>query len=77
MSGQQTVASSLHNLASQMDIELARIAERGELQKCQPRLAEPRSAEYWLAQPGAPVPKGDERPAGQTLSYPEAIGKWQ
>ena len=75
--GRQTVASSLHNLASQMDLELARIAERGELQRCQPRLGPPQDAAYWLAQPGSPVPQGDEQPAGQTLTYPEAIRKWQ
>ncbi len=75
--GRQTVASSLHNLASQMDLELARIAERGELQRCQPRLGPPRDAAYWLAQPGSPVPQSDEQPAGQTLTYPEAIRKWQ
>ena len=75
--GRQTVASSLHNLASQMDLELARVAERGELQRCQPRLGPPQGAAYWLAQPGSPVPQGDEQPAGQTLTYPEAIGKWQ
>ena len=75
--GRQTVASNLHNLASQMDLELARIAEQGELQRCQPRLAPPRDAAYWLAQPGSPAPQGDEQPAGQTLAYPEAIRKWQ
>lgn len=75
--GRQTVASSLHNLASQMDLELARIAERGHLQRCEPRLGPPQGAAYWLAQPGSPVPQGDEQPAGQTLTYPEAIGKWQ
>ncbi|MBH2035379.1 MAG: carbohydrate ABC transporter substrate-binding protein [Pseudomonadales bacterium] len=75
--GRQTVSSSVHNLASQMDLELARIAEQGELQRCQPRLAPPRDAAYWLAQPGSPAPQGDEQPAGQTLAYPEAIRKWQ
>lgn len=75
--GRQTVSTSVHNLASAMDLELARIAERGELQRCQPRLGPPQDAAYWLAQPGAPAPQGDEQPAGQTLAYPEAIRKWQ
>lgn len=75
--GRQSVASSVHNLASKMDLELARIAERGEMQQCEPRLGEPQSAAYWLAQPGAPAPKTDEQPPGQTLSYPEALRKWQ
>ncbi|MBX9755950.1 MAG: ABC transporter substrate-binding protein [Pseudomonadaceae bacterium] len=75
--GRQSVISSLHNLASKMDLELARIAERGQMQQCEPRLGEPRDAAYWLAQPGAPAPKADEQPPGQTLSYPEAIRKWQ
>jgi glycerol transport system substrate-binding protein len=75
--GRQSVASSLHNLASKMDLELARIAERGEMQQCEPRLGESQSAAYWLAQPGAPAAKTDEQPPGQTLSYPEALRKWQ
>ena len=75
--GRQSVASSLHNLASKMDLELARIAERGEMQQCEPRLGAPQSAAYWLAQPGAPAAKTDEHPPGQTLSYPEALRKWQ
>ncbi|MDO8695673.1 MAG: ABC transporter substrate-binding protein [Pseudomonas sp.] len=75
--GRQSVASSLHNLASKMDLELARIAERGEMQQCEPHLGEPQSAAYWLAQPGAPAAKTDEQPPGQTLSYPEALRKWQ
>ena len=74
--GRRTVASSLHNLASKMDLELARIAERGEMQHCEPRLGEPREAGYWLNQPGAPMPRTDERPPGQTLPYSEAIQKW-
>jgi glycerol transport system substrate-binding protein len=75
--GRQSVLSSVRNLASKMDLELARIAERGEMQQCEPRLGEPREAAYWLAQPGAPAPRTNEQPAGQTLSYPEAIRKWQ
>ena len=75
--GRQTVSTSVHNLASAMDLELARIAERGELQRCQPRLGPLQDTAYWLAQPGAPAPQGDEQPAGQTLTYPEAIRKWQ
>lgn len=77
VSGQQTVVSSLQNLANKMDLELARIAERGEMQKCAPRLAEPKGAVYWLGQPGSPVPHVDEHPPGQTATYLEAIQKWQ
>jgi glycerol transport system substrate-binding protein len=56
---------------------LARIAQSGEMQQCAPQLSEPKGAAYWLAQPGAPAAKTDERPHGQTLDYPEAIRKWQ
>ncbi|MGH8355549.1 MAG: ABC transporter substrate-binding protein [Pseudomonas sp.] len=75
--GRQSVESGVQALAASMDRGLARIAERGELQQCAPQLAEPKGAEYWLAQPGAPKPTRDERPPGQTLSYEEAIRKWQ
>ncbi len=77
VSGQQTVASSLHNLASKIDLELGRIAERGEMQQCAPQLAQPKGAAYWLGQPGSPVPQIDEDPPGQTATYLEAIQKWQ
>ena len=75
--GRQTVASSLHTLASKMDLELARIAERGDMQQCAPQISEPKGAAFWLAQPGAPVPKINEHPPGQTLNYAESIQKWQ
>lgn len=75
--GQQTVASSLHNLANKMDLALAHIAESGEMHQCEPQLAEPKGAAYWLAQPGSPAAKIDEQPPGQTLNYAEAIRKWQ
>ena len=75
--GRQTVASSLHNLASKVDLELARIQESGEMQQCAPKISEPKGAAFWLAQPGAPVPMTDERPRAQTLNYAESIRKWQ
>jgi glycerol transport system substrate-binding protein len=75
--GRQTVASSLHTLASKMDLGLAGIAERGDMQQCAPQISEPKGAAFWLAQPGAPVPKTNESPAGQTLNYRESINKWQ
>jgi len=75
--GRETVENSVHNLASAMDMELARITERGEMQRCEPRLGPLRDPAYWLEQPGAPVPRQDEEPVGQTLTYPEAIHKWQ
>jgi glycerol transport system substrate-binding protein len=75
--GRQSITSSLANLASKMDIELARIAERGDMQQCAPQISEPKGAAFWLAQPGAPAPQTDEQPPGQTLNYAESIQKWQ
>jgi glycerol transport system substrate-binding protein len=75
--GRQSITSSLTNLASKMDLELARIAERGDMQQCAPQMREPKGAAFWLAEPGAPAPQTDEQPSGQTLNYAESIQKWQ
>ena len=75
--GRETVEKSVHNLARAMDMELARITERGEMQRCEPRLGPLQDPAYWLEQTGSPVPKQDEEPVGQTLTYPEAMHKWQ
>ncbi|WP_312904740.1 ABC transporter substrate-binding protein [Stutzerimonas nitrititolerans] len=77
-SGDKTPQEALDGLAQAQDTMMARL-ERGKVQpKCGPRLNEPRDAEYWLSQPGAPKPKlENEKPQGQTVSYDELIKSWE
>ncbi|WP_313037430.1 ABC transporter substrate-binding protein [Stutzerimonas nitrititolerans] len=77
-SGDKTPQEALDGLAQAQDTMMARL-ERGKVQpKCGPKLNEPRDAEYWLSQPGAPKPKlENEKPQGQTVSYDELIKSWE
>ncbi|MEP0201556.1 MAG: carbohydrate ABC transporter substrate-binding protein, partial [Halioglobus sp.] len=57
---------------------LERLERHGVLGECGPALNEPRDAQYWLQQPGAPKPKLDnEKPQGETVPYDELIKVWQ
>ena len=65
-------------LAEQQDRVMGRLEQHGILGECGPQLNEPRDADYWLQQPGAPKPKlADEKPAGETVPYDELIQVWQ
>ncbi|MFP3920493.1 MAG: ABC transporter substrate-binding protein [Dichotomicrobium sp.] len=80
--GTFTAQEAMDRLAEQMDQTMARMQqadEQGEVYGgCGPRLNEPREAEYWLEQPGAPKPKLDnEKPQGETIAYEELIQRWQ
>jgi glycerol transport system substrate-binding protein len=76
VSGKLTPAQTMHQLASAMDNELQKIGQEDYL-RCRPVLNTPESAATWLARPGAPKPKVNEKPQGRTLSYEEAIRAWQ
>ena len=77
LSGEATPQQAMDSLAEQQDRVLERLARHGVLGECGPALAEPRGAEYWLAQPGAPKPKlANEKPAGETVPYDELIRSW-
>ena len=53
--------------------------ERADVQgECGPRLNEPRDAQYWFDQPGAPKPAlENEKPQGQTVKYDDLLAAWQ
>jgi glycerol transport system substrate-binding protein len=76
VAGQLSAAQALHNLAKVFDQHLQRVGQRQQ-HVCAPRLNPPRAAFDWLQEPGAPWPAlSDERPAGRTLPYEEALRAW-
>ncbi len=76
LSGQSSAAAALGNLALAFDQHLAQVGQRQQ-HPCAPRLNPPRAPALWLEQKGAPWPKlSDERPAGRTLPYEEALRAW-
>ena len=78
VSGEVTPQEAMDALAEQQDRVLERLAQHGVLGECGPELNEPRDAEYWLQQPGAPKPKlANEKPAGETVPYDDLIKVWQ
>ena len=78
VTGQKTPQEAMNSLAQQQDRVLMRL-ERAKVQEtCGPKLAEERSREHWLNQPGAPKPELDnEKPQGQTVRYDALIEKWE
>lgn len=76
VAGRISAAEALGNLARIFDRHLQEVGLR-QTHACAPRLNPTRSAAHWLKQPGAPWPRLDnERPAGRTLPYEEALRAW-
>ena len=76
VTGETTPQQSMDNLAKQQDEVLSRLERRGG--DCAPKLNEEKGAQYWLDQPGAPVPKlADERGKPQTLDYDKLLAEWK
>jgi glycerol transport system substrate-binding protein len=78
VTGEVSAQEAMDSLAQQQDDVMARLERAGIQGECGPKLNEPREAEYWLNQPGAPKPKLDnEKPQGMTVSYDELVKSWQ
>ncbi|MFG1682518.1 ABC transporter substrate-binding protein [Nonomuraea sp. NPDC049269] len=76
VTGETTAQQSMDNLAKQQDDILSRLERRGG--NCAPKLNPEQPAQYWLDQPGAPVPKlADERGKPATLDYDKLIATWK
>ncbi|WP_433512011.1 ABC transporter substrate-binding protein [Nonomuraea sp. CA-143628] len=76
VTGETTAQQSMDNLAKQQDDIMSRLERRGG--NCAPKLNPERDAQYWLDQPGAPVPKlADERGKPATLDYDKLIATWK
>jgi glycerol transport system substrate-binding protein len=77
-SGEISAQEAMDNLAAAQDDVLRRVERSGTGGDCAPRLNEERDAEYWLDQPGAPVPElPDERGEPETVPYDELIAEWE
>ncbi len=80
-SGAFTPQEALDRLASEMDQVMARMQAADEAANvyggCGPRLNEEMDPQHWLDQPGAPKPKVDEKPQGETIAYEDLIKGWQ
>jgi len=75
LEGGRPVESVMKGLASDMDSVLSDLAEANK-STCSPRLNEPEDEQIWLARPGSPKAKRNERPQGKTLPYEKAIKAW-
>jgi glycerol transport system substrate-binding protein len=78
MSGAKTAQEALDTLCSDMERVMERIERAGVQGDIGPKLNEPKDAEFWLNEPGAPKPKlenEDEEP--MTVSYDELIASWK
>jgi glycerol transport system substrate-binding protein len=77
-SGEMSAQEAMDNLAEEQDDVLARLERAGVGGDCGPRLNEERDPDYWLRQPGAPVPRlrnEDGRP--RTVDYDELLQTWE
>ncbi|MCK2221865.1 ABC transporter substrate-binding protein [Actinomadura sp. ATCC 31491] len=78
VTGETTPQQSMDNLAKQQDEILSRLERRGYGGNCAPKLNPERPAQYWLDQPGAPVPKlADERGKPATVDYDKLLAQWK
>lgn len=77
-SGESTAQEALDGLAEAQDRIMERLERANVQDTCGPKLNEPRDAQYWLDQPGAPKPKLDnEKPQGKTVPYDEMVKSWE
>ena len=72
VTGEMTPAEAMQGLAQKED----QLMRRLRLPYLSPKLAEPKGAEYWLAQPGAPKPEIKGRGKAITISYDEMLKRW-
>jgi len=76
--GEVTAQEAMDNLAAAQDDVLGRLERGGVGGECGPVLNEERDAQYWLDQPGAPVPKlANEDPEPETVPYDELVATWE
>lgn len=76
--GELTAQAAMDQLAKGQDDIMERLERSGIHSECGVKLNEERDAQYWLDQPGAPVPKlANENPTAQTVPYDELVAGWQ
>ncbi|HEX5841291.1 MAG TPA: ABC transporter substrate-binding protein [Pseudomonas sp.] len=76
VNGQLSASQAMGNLATAFDQHLQQLTQR-QLHACGPVMNRVREPAEWLDKPGAPWPAlANERPAGRTLPYQEALRAW-
>jgi len=73
VTGEKTPAEAMQALAQKEDQLMGRL----RLPLLSPKLAEPKGADYWLAQPGSPKPEIKDREQPLTISYDELVKRWK
>ena len=77
-SGTKTPQAALDALCEQQERVFERLERAGLQGELGPKLAEPRDAEYWLSQPGAPKAKlSNEDPEPKTIEYDRLVETWK
>jgi glycerol transport system substrate-binding protein len=80
-SGAFTPQQAMDRLAGEMDQVMARMQAADEKAKtyggCGPRLNEEKDPAEWLAKPGSPKAKVNEKPKGETVDYDELVKRWK
>ncbi len=77
VTGDKTPQEAMDSLAEQQDQVMERLQKSGVQGECGPKLNEPKDAQYWFDQPGAPQPKlANEKPKGETVDYDELVKSW-
>ncbi|WP_435101741.1 ABC transporter substrate-binding protein [Arhodomonas sp. AD133] len=78
VTGAKTPQEAMDSLAREQDRVMMRLERAKVQERCGPKLNEPRDAQYWYDQPGAPKPELDnEKPQGKTIPYDELIQRWE
>ena len=77
-SGTKTPQAALDALCEQQERVFERLERAGLQGELGPKLNEPRDAQYWLSQPGAPKAKlANEDPAPVTIAYEKLLETWK
>jgi glycerol transport system substrate-binding protein len=76
-SGAKSAQEAMDALCDAQEQVLTRLERSGVQGDIGPKMNEPRDAQYWFDQPGAPVPKlANEKPQPVTVNYDELIKSW-
>ena len=76
-SGEFTAQQAMDELAKAQEDVMIRLEKANPDANCAVKMNPEKDPQYWLDQPGAPVPKlANEKPAGQTIAYDDLVKRW-
>jgi len=77
INGSLTAQEALDEMADEMNRRFTILAESSN-SVCRPKLSEPKTADYWFKQPGAPKARlENEKPQGVTRPYAQSLLEWE